>query len=275
MGWNGSGDKATQQRPRATAKKPSPIRGVVAGVLVCVLAIGAYFVFFAGSERPQKKEVVEKQSTKIKEVTPAPAPTNEVEEPQEDPAEAAKRARREKLKAMTPDERLAFLFEEAKKREIPYDKATNQIFATGTEQVLSWVFTTEPGDIPPILPQIPMFDEAHMAEILISKNPPNEGDSEEVKAIKQTVEYAKEELIKYIKAGGEPQEFLKYYHDQLRQAHMEFQESRQAVFKMVREDPDLALDYCAKVNERLAQKGIKPVKIPKPLAERNGINLPD
>ena len=274
MGWNGSEGTAAPQKPKVTANKPSPVRGIVAGLVVVAVVCVAYFVFFSGSEKPQTVKV-EKDRGRIKEVTPAPAPKPKAEEPQEDPAEAAKRARREKLKAMTPDERLAFLFEEAKKREIPYDKATNQIFATGTEQVMSWVFTTEPGDIPPILPQIPMFDEAHMAEILISKNPPKEGDSEEVKAIKQTVEYAKEELIKYIKAGGEPQEFLKYYHDQLRQAHMEFQESRQSVFKVCREDPELALDYCAKVNERLAQKGIKPVKIPKPLAERNGIKLPD
>ena len=88
MGWNGSDRRgnSTPVKPKGKyppseasfakqsgyrgAKKPSPIRGLVAGVLVCVLAVGAYLVFFAGSEN-SKTERVEKESGRIKEVRPA------------------------------------------------------------------------------------------------------------------------------------------------------------------------------------------------------------
>ena len=75
MGWNGSDRRgnSTPVQPKVTAKKkPSPIRGLIAGGLVCVLAVGAYFVFFAGSEKPQT-ERVEKDHGRIKEVKPAAA----------------------------------------------------------------------------------------------------------------------------------------------------------------------------------------------------------
>ena len=75
-GWNGSGMGGNSTpvkpkvKPKVTAKKPSPVRGIVAGGLVCVLAVAAYFAFFAGLEKP-KAERVEKESRRIKEVKPA------------------------------------------------------------------------------------------------------------------------------------------------------------------------------------------------------------
>ena len=73
MGWNGSGGGSTPVKPKVTAKKPSPIRGLIAGGAVVVLAAVAYFAFFSGSEKPQNDEVGKKPA-KIKEVTPAAAP---------------------------------------------------------------------------------------------------------------------------------------------------------------------------------------------------------
>lgn len=65
MGWNGSGGTAAQEKPKASAKKPSPIRGLVAGLVVVALAAGAYFAFFSGSEKPQKVDT-EKAPAPIK-----------------------------------------------------------------------------------------------------------------------------------------------------------------------------------------------------------------
>lgn len=76
MGWNGSGQGGSiPQKPKVTPKKPSPVRGIVAGAVVVVLACVAYFAFFSGDEKPQK-ETVEKERGRIKEVKPAAAPTN-------------------------------------------------------------------------------------------------------------------------------------------------------------------------------------------------------
>lgn len=72
MGWNGNGGGSTPVKPKVTPKKPSPIRGLVAGVLVVILVAVAYFAFFRGSEKPQPVEK-EKKPTKIKETKPAKA----------------------------------------------------------------------------------------------------------------------------------------------------------------------------------------------------------
>ena len=73
-GWNGSDRRgvSTPVQPKVTAKKPSHIRGLIAGGLVCVLAVGAYFVFFAGSEN-SKTERTDKDRGRIKEVRPSAA----------------------------------------------------------------------------------------------------------------------------------------------------------------------------------------------------------
>ena len=78
MGWNGSDRRgnSTPVQPKAAAEKPSPLRGLIAGGLVCVLAAAAYFAFFAGSEKP-KTERIQKDRGRIKEVKPAAPKTND------------------------------------------------------------------------------------------------------------------------------------------------------------------------------------------------------
>lgn len=98
MSWNGSGQRGNSApiQPKA-AKKPSPIRGLVAGGLVCVLAVGAHFVFFAGSERPQA-EKVEEDRGRIKEVTPAAAKKQEGVKPSGKSAAAVAKTFNEQVK---------------------------------------------------------------------------------------------------------------------------------------------------------------------------------
>ena len=74
-GWNGSGmgGNSTPVKPKVTAKKPSPVRGLAAGAVVVVLAVAAYFAFFSGSEKPPV-EKADKERGRIKEVKPAAAP---------------------------------------------------------------------------------------------------------------------------------------------------------------------------------------------------------
>lgn len=273
MAWNKSSEGATPVKAKA---KPSAFHGLVAGVAVVAIATICYFVFLSGNDtKPQVKSPV-KQEGLIKEVKPSAAPTNAVavaEEPKEDPAKAARRA---KLKAMTPEERINFLFEEMKRQ--PYDlrPSKGKPFRNGIEQVMSWMFTRELGDPPPPLPQISIRDEAHLVEILISPNNAVEGDSEKVKQAKQAVEAAKKELIKYIKEGGDIHSFLDYYHTQLTQASREYNTANIEVKKMARSEPEIAPEYFNRVNAKLAEKGIKsikPSKALKALAEEQGIEL--
>lgn len=276
MAWNGS-DGAAKPQKVAKKSKPSAWRGLLAAIIVIGGAVGAYLMFLGPATVGGAREKVKAKPAKIAEVTPEISDfTYEEEAPEEarDAAEdEAKRARREKLLAMTPGERIEFLFEEAEARPINLEPASNRVYATGTEQVLDWVFTTELGDMPPILPTIPMFEEAHLVEILVNKNKILETDDERAIDGKQTVELAKKELIKFITEGGDVHEFLEYYHDQLRQAHMERQEAQRSVFSLVREEPELAKEYLDAVNARLEEKGIKPVVIPQKMANRFGVDI--
>ncbi len=177
-----------------------------------------------------------------------------------------------KLREMTPSERMEFLLNEAATKPIDFTSTTNRPFRTGTEQVLSLIFTTRLGDMPPILPKLPLLDEAHLAEILAAPNPPLDGDRERIKEAKEMVELAKRELLDYIAKGGKVEEFLEYYRGQLVLARDEWQESQKSVIQMIREDPEIAVEYIEVVNARLAEKGIKPVVIPEKLKEQLGID---
>lgn len=269
MAWNGSnGASAPQVTPR---KSPaSPWRGAVALLIIVALGGAAYFLVSRDAPKPTKP--VEKAERKtIAEVKPAEVVKAEVpiEEKKIDPEKAARAA---KLKAMTPAERLEFLFEEAKKKPIDFSVvSTNRPFATGTEQVMSWIFTTRVGNMPPPMPKMSIRDEAHLAEILLADNPALEGDSEKVKEAKAMVELAKKEAIEFVKNGGDVQEFLEYYRGVLAEAHMEWQASQKAVMQVIREEPDLAGDYIREVNAKLAEKGIKPVNVPPRVREELGL----
>ena len=84
-GWNGSdrrGGSAPVQ-PKVAAKKPSSMRGILAGGLVVVLAAIAYFVFFSGGDNTQNLDAAkgatktkgerESRSRRAAAVIPAPA----------------------------------------------------------------------------------------------------------------------------------------------------------------------------------------------------------
>lgn len=261
-------------RKGANAKGPSKNgKAIVLGAVAVAGIIAAVLILNQKPEASVQPVTEKKQPKVVKEVKPSipkveKAKPVEEEISQEDQERAARIA---KLKAMTPEERMRYLFEEAAKKPLDLTPSTNRIFKTGTEQVMSWIFTTELGAMPPPLPKIPIRDEAHMAEILMAKNPVFEGDSEKAKEAKQMVELAKKELIKFIKEGGSVDEFLEYYRGELMQAHNEWKESQKSVLQVVREEPDLAADYIREVNDRLSAKGIRPVKLPLKLKEQLGI----
>ncbi len=111
-----------------------------------------------------------------------------------------------------------------------------------------------------------------MWEILNNATPPNEDDDAKAVEAKEMVTLAKQELKKFIKQGGSVQEFLEFYHGQLRLAHQEWQETQRSVIKVMKEDPDLAPSYIEEVNKRLASKNIKPVIVPQRLKTKMGIS---
>ncbi len=225
----------------------------------------------ADVEDPVKEST---QQKRIKTVLPAPKSSNPVEAKKETKVQSdedAERARRrEMFSKMTTDEKIEYLREQIKNTPIPETPA-NRLYATSLEQVMDWIFTCEVGNPPPLLPPMSLFDQMHLAEILIRDNPILESDSEKAAESKEMMKIAKKEFMDFLKEGGNPDDFLPYYHGQLVAAHEEYKMARQSIVEIIRNDPDIAVDYIKKVNERLSEKGIKNVKIPKKMLDAFGI----
>ena len=188
--------------------------------------------------------------------------------------DAERKRRQEMFSKMSADEKIEYLRERVKNMPIP-ETPTNRLYATGLEQAMDWIFSCEVGNPPPLLPPMSLFDRMHLAEILIMDNPVLDTDSEKAAESKEMMKIAKREFIKFLKDGGNPDDFLPYYHGQLVAAHDEYKTARQSIVEIIRNEPDIALDYIKKVNERLSEKGIKNVQIPKKMLDAFGIESED
>ena len=245
---------------------------VVGVAAIVVVALAWLFLHCdADVEDPVKKST---QQKRIKTVLPAPKSSNPVETKKETKVQSdedAERARRrEMFSKMTTDEKIEYLREQIKNTPIP-ETPTNRLYATSLEQVMDWIFTCEVGNPRPLLPPMSLFDQMHLAEILIRDNPILESDSEKAAESKEMMKIAKKEFMDFIKEGGNPDDFLPYYHGQLVAAHEEYKMARQSIVEIIKNDPDIAVDYIKKVNERLSEKGIKNVRIPKKMLDAFGI----
>ena len=136
-------------------------------------------------------------------------------------------------------------------------------FSTGVEQVMGWIFTTELGDSPPPLPDLSAAERKRIVEILLAKNPVEEGDSEKSAEAKEMVSAAKKELMQYLKQGGDTDDFLTFYKNELVKAQEAREDAKRLVREMAREgDDDMTVQFLKEVNGKLAERGIKAVELP-------------
>ena len=282
--------KVEEAKGKAKPKKASSAKnsvgnsGLVLGIIsgIAIIAIVAGLASLLYFQPQEEQDAVKKKpgKGKIEEVTLAPAasvkaklePEPKPVQPQEDPERAR---RREMFKNMSYEEKMNYLYERAKNTPLREEPSSNRIFRTSTEQVMDWIFRCEVGDPPPLLPKMSLLDQAHLAEILVSDNPIKDDDSERAKDAKETVQMVKKEFMAFIKEGGNPDDFLPYYHDQLVQAHEEWKMARKMAIDAVKQDPDIAAEFLQQVNERLSAKGIKNVTLPPKMLEYYGIELLD
>ena len=273
MAWNGSDGAAKPQKIERKAK-PSAWRGLLAAVIVIGGAVGVCLYFFGpatvGGQRTKKKD----KSAKIAEVTPDIA-TNSNEVAEIAPTHTKRVITPEEQKKLRPgdegfDPSAHPTILIPKKKDKPLE---NLPYRNSTEQTLLWIANCEPGDPPLPLLAIPQGDMAKMAEILIDKCEEEEGDTEFTKEQRERLRYAKEEMAAYIRDGGDPQSFLKYYHDQLEAMHLERSIALDSVMTLLREggNDDIAEEYLHRINKQLEAKGIKPIILSKKKMERHGI----
>ena len=265
--------KAKPRKPAPVSKSSSGVfKGIVAGAIVIIAGLAALVVMRPSVQNEEHAEQAKKPKGSITEVAPsAPSPvrTEQAEEkPKPEPKELTLR---QQMMGLSEDEKHEIL--EKKLAETPIPKeSTNRTFRTGLEQVMGWVFTTEVGDAPPPLPNLSNFDLVHIEEILNMTNPVRDTDSDKAADAKETVDFVKKELKKYLEKGGDPQEFLAFYHSELKQAYQERQMVQQQAMQILKEEPELVFDFLEKANEGLAAKGIKKAAIPKRVLLRYGLS---
>ena len=270
MGWNGSGQKgAAPVQPKVTTKKPSPIRGLVAGGLVIVLAAVAYFAFFSGSEKPQKERTAEKERGRIKEVTPAAAP-----KAAEEPVAKVKKPAKPKTIPYWEQENTNGFSETMQLKwrimrrprhepvEVDHGKGKWEIFEHESENLIAGILDAVPG----VSTMIGSVDSPNLEEdflkscevpIIVSPD-----DDEYTKNLKKAMNETKIELRERM-ANGE--KFL----DIINESRKEFDRASQVVESMRDELRELAAneasnedidDYIASANKLLEQKGIAPFR---------------
>ena len=264
-------DRNFKSRTSKSSNGASAVKfSYIAASLGALVIIGAIVFFALSKEMPVETATeIQKKTVKVTEVKPVKVTPKNIEQPK-----VVDKAPDPKIKPapwrnknLTEEQREEAYVKTLSEKEIP-KASTNRLFRTGLEQVMSWVFTTEVGDMPPPLPNISDFDIVHLQEILEIKNNVSDNDTDKQAEAKETVDFAKKELKKYLEKGGDPQEFLAYYHDQLKSAYQERKLAQEEVIKVLRTEPDLADDYLKKVNDQLSQRGIKGVVIPERLRLR-------
>ena len=263
---------------RATGDKRQPSKrnrrsGIILLVAFIALAAGGVWWYFGGRgatalpepEAPKKPSALAKEVKPAAAPKPLPAPVAETNAPPRPKAPLAY------LKDLSPEERRAEIRRLNEEKPIDLTQPTNRIFATGTEQVMAWIFTTNLGEMPPLLPKLPDFELAHLQEILEHQNVVFEGDDEKTEDAKRTVDAAKEYLKKYIEKGGDPQSFLQFYRDELQQAFETRIKMQKQVMQVIREEPEIAAAFIDEVNAELDKKNIKHVRVPPHFKERLGL----
>ena len=132
-------------------------------------------------------------------------------------------------------------------------------FRSGTEQVMGWIFMCPVGSMPPLLPTLPEEDLKNIEKILDSPNLVGRDDTDHVADAKQTVDYAKTELRRFLEDGGRVEDFLRYYHGVLVRAHVQREDARNEYERMAKEDTTMAEQFRVEANKMLSAKGIVPL----------------
>ena len=252
-GWNRS-----TSTPKPAPKKPSALRGVVAGLVVVALAAACVVVFMGKGEKPVEK--VEKELGRIKEVTPAPAPKAAVETP----------AKKEvATKAVAKPETNGVRYAEAKARKQIHGSRERYEESIARGEKPRFSHTSEnflamyaiPGIPVPPTPVTKMMEQDFVTALL-DKIEILDTDTEEDIQYKEIVAGMKEEARDWIKAGGT----LQGYFDELNKRQQKEanyrSEAQGMVMKTLREgNEEEAYALWKEFNTHLKKKGIAELHI--------------
>ena len=275
MAWNGSDGAATPHKERKTT--PRGWRGIAAGVVIVACAgtalwlMHGHLAYKKGSTPVKSGKIADAKPDLAKRETLPSKDEVEVDSPA-DVTSIDKGSLEQPPKEMSPEEIEA----EERRKDPLYDRhhivAKMPLFKEPIEQLMETVFMTELGDMPPMLPAIPEFDEEKFKKVVDKMTPAEDGDTEDDMLAKGVVNQVKRELKKYLDEGGTTSGFLAYYVNELDAAFREREMCKELQMKAMKtEEPDVAREVYLKFNARLAAKGIKTLTLTRRQKEYLGI----
>ena len=141
-------------------------------------------------------------------------------------------------------------------------------YRSGTEQVIGIIMNTRLGKKPPPLFNLPRSED--ISRILDRDITVYDDDDEAVIEAKANTAHAKQLLKQYLKDGGTPENFLRYYHGLLQEAHEEWNTAQRHVLDLLLEGrQEEAEQYAESQTKVLAEKNIQPVVIPPRFRQQN------
>ena len=267
-GWN----RPSAESKVTAKKKPSPVRGIVAGGIVILLAAAAYFLFMRGPERPAASDPKDGKRA-IKEATPSSAKRPARADAHGGAAGVGQRAgttsaQQNEGTASVQQQGVATNAEGAAGKEKPKD---NRTFKNAMDQLLSMVMPHEVGgDVPPLPISDDMVFSGEDEKAILERLTADEKDSDAVLERKELVQAMRDEYLDLKKRGWTFIDYLKA----LEAKHRLDTEVRDESYKLhetVFNDPQISdekyLETLGKINEVLSQRGIKPIKPPSDEAE--------
>ena len=141
-----------------------------------------------------------------------------------------------------------------------------QAFSTGTERLISWMANTRLGDPVPPLPMLPIGED--IEKILDTDIAVYDDDDEKTVQAKVNVAKMKQSMKAFIKEGGDPQDFLTFYREELDMVHKERVEEQKELMRLYREGGgEQARAFADTRNKELGARGIRPLALPPFLRE--------
>ena len=211
MAWNGSGEKDTSGTSTAkhtingAKKRPSPIRGAIAAIVVVGLVVGCWLWLSQRNDATDKKPP--KQSQKQKAPRDPAKPKPQVAKDESVPETAVesmpKPQRFGKYEVEVDENGERWIYRDGKRRHIMSAKpgTSRQLFFNRAENQLSALLTVKPGEM---IVGFDIDDKRFVNEFLASLKTPIEitdDDTPEERAEKELVIEAKQQLQRYYKEG--------------------------------------------------------------------------
>ena len=264
MSWNGSDNKSDLSvNSKAMACKPSPWRGVLAGIVVVVLALAAALFLVArnqegvGGQQPGKKgglAPVAPSSAKPKPVAAPPAVKKSK------PGAATQGAGGSHAPVMAVDE----VDESAATNIVSSSKEDRRLFKNPMDQLLSMVLPKKPGATIPPLPNIDSITFTPEEEDqLLERLAASDDDSDEKLERKEFVQALRDEYHELKKSHG--WRFVDYVKALEAKVNLDAEvlsesiKINETVFNDASISDEEYSKTLVKINEILAARGIEPI----------------